>query len=309
MPSQWFYERSGATAGPHTEAEMADLISRARIEMSTPVWNDAQAERKPVVQHPDLARYYPPWAVAELSPEQRGEPPSSSGYAWSPQAKSLKGRQGLLRFALALYMVAQALAVLSIGITTWAFASVTNGVPLEGIAAALVTQISVPIGQVSPFLGFGSYILCVICYSVFIFQAAKNLQISNARGLTTSPSAKVWWSFAPILNLGMIFASMKEIWVVSTNPRTGSGDAPALLGWWWGTFIVGNITSTISDRMFGPGLDDVPMEKLYDAYVAPALVAMAAGAILIVSSFLLIRIVRQVTDAQESLRALTAFDD
>ena len=52
---------------------------------------------------------------------------------------------------------------------------------------------------------------------------------------------------------------MKEIWQVSSNPLDWSTqEAPGLIGWWWGLFLVSNVLSSAAIRMTGGWSGEVP---------------------------------------------------
>lgn len=161
----------------------------------------------------------------------------------------------------------------------------------------------------SPILVVGVFIACVICYLLFVHRAMKNLYISNARGMSVSPGWAVGYSFIPFVNLVMIYRVMKEIWEASADPERGRRDAPQLLGWWWGLYLGGNIIGRISD-MLASGLSDGADPAYFFEMFAPGAAAGIVSAALAVGSALcLMAVIRQVKDAQETLRATSAFED
>lgn len=146
------------------------------------------------------------------------------------------------------------------------------------------------------YLGYSIAFICsVILIGMWIHRAHARLHAAGIEGLEFSPGWAVGWFFVPIANLLKPFQAMKELYNTSVNDEDRfNADAPAILTGWWATWIVSNIVSNIAFRMQGnddPGL------------MASGLYLSAVGTFVsIPCALLLARIVRQVTDAQESGR-------
>lgn len=97
----------------------------------------------------------------------------------------------------------------------------------------------------------------------------------------------------PFANLLMPFRAMAETWRITHRPAQGSvSEAPTLLKWWWGLFLLTNILGNAQSR-------------LLESEIAGVLVL--GDELIIVSSLLaiplcvvLVRIVRELSAAQSA---------
>jgi hypothetical protein len=292
MAVNWFYERAGQVIGPCTESQMMDLITRAQLEMSTSVWNDEAQERKPVVRHPELARYYPPWAVREVIGDVDAAPIPARPYSWSSEAKPLKGLWSGLRIALFAYMAGETLLAANI---------VANFFFVQGIRdnwfnePGQQTQIGMMIDSVAPFIVvvfYIGYLAAIVMYCRFVYRAMKNLHLSYARGITISPFWAAGWNFVPIAFLWMPFQAMLQIWRGSKDPAHAQADVPSIFGWWWTCWIGSMIVSQISAVMVRSPAD---LGVLQFAYV----IDLAAWGLSIACAILLIRLTRMIREEQD----------
>lgn len=132
-----------------------------------------------------------------------------------------------------------------------------------------------------------SLILTFITYCVFgrwIWVASKNLWDHYV--LNYSPASNIWWHAVPFMNLFKPFEAMREVWSRSMGVSEGYGDeAPSHLKIWWGCWVAGNIVTNIAAR--------IPAEQL------ATLLQIGATALSIVAYYFVIRIVKEITDAQE----------
>ena len=118
---------------------------------------------------------------------------------------------------------------------------------------------------------------------------------SNAHGwsstMAVSPGWNVGFFFIPIANLWKPFQGVKETWEASH----GGPDflAPVWVNWWWACWLVTNILGNISFRVAMQG-------TTAGAAAASAAIDVVAGIIGIPLALLLIRLIRELTAAQES---------
>lgn len=85
------------------------------------------------------------------------------------------------------------------------------------------------------------FIATSIPFLMWIWRANANARALGAEGLSFTPGWSVGWFFVPILNLWYPYQVMKEIWQASRNPAAWSTEpVPALLGWWWGLWLLTN---------------------------------------------------------------------
>lgn len=123
----------------------------------------------------------------------------------------------------------------------------------------------------------------------WIYRASANAHAITDE-MDISPGWAVGWYFVPFANLVKPFQAMKEIWRASH--RAGAGDEPrgsAILGWWWGLWLLSNLLGNISFRMeMSEGTDPQALATAY----------LVSTAINIPLCILLIIIVREVASAQ-----------
>ena len=117
-----------------------------------------------------------------------------------------------------------------------------------------------------------------------------------APDLTITPGWAVGWYFVPIANLWKPFQAMKEIWLGSHyGANWEGGSATDLLNWWWGLYILDSMLGNASWRL----TDRAPQLS--------AELGLADGIITIPLSLILIRIMRQITEAQDVTRHAEVF--
>ena len=106
-------------------------------------------------------------------------------------------------------------------------------------------------------LRVGVYFSTVVVFAMWVYRANKNCRGFGAARMEFTPGWAVGYYFIPILHLFRPFQSMKEIWKVSSNPRHWPTETvPALVGWWWGLWIVANVMGNIVVRL-NMAADDV----------------------------------------------------
>lgn len=233
------------------------------------------------------------------------------GYAWSPQAKPLTGAHALLRAAIFIYLAMQTAALLALGGMMYILFIFQSGGDVTGEMGNMLGTVAnfasvyLPIGAIVVLVG------CVIAYSIFVYRGMKNLHLSGARTITTSPGWAVGWSFIPFANIGMIFNVMRQIWVGSHDPVAGKYNPPFTIVLWWGCWIASGVVGRISDTL-APKDGDLSFldpSEFFGAFMPNAVCGAISGALSIISCFCLMAIIKQITAAQESLRSTAAFDE
>ena len=137
------------------------------------------------------------------------------------------------------------------------------------------------------------FIAAAVLFLTWMNLASFNLQFLGAQGQRFSPRWAVGWWFVPIMNFFRPYQVMAEIWRGSTPTMLGEmtadwkrGPVPALLGWWWVSWLLSwfaTLASVIDE--------DRPGDQVLLDVVAVAL-ATCAGVLAIL-------IVRRVTAMQE----------
>ena len=130
----------------------------------------------------------------------------------------------------------------------------------------------------------------------WIYLANANAHALDAQGMRMSPGLAVGCYFIPIANLGMPFASMREMWKASSAPRDWEiVRAPAIIGWWWLFWLLDNFASAISFR-----LDLIEGEP--GAQRAAEALDIASAVLTVPASLLLALIIGRITAIQREAR-------
>jgi len=150
----------------------------------------------------------------------------------------------------------------------------------------------------SDFLGLTDILVLLVTSVVvlrWIYRASVNAH-AMAPDLTITPGWAVGWYFVPIANLWKPFQAMKEIWLGSHyGANWEGGSATDLLNWWWGLYILDSMLGNASWRL----TDRAPQLS--------AELGLVDGIITIPLSLILIRIMRQITEAQDVTRHAEVF--
>lgn len=121
-----------------------------------------------------------------------------------------------------------------------------------------------------------------IAFFVWLHRAVANVHALGARGFHTGPTMAIAWYFIPLANLAMPYATMRDTWKASTDPRDWeAARGSAAIGWWWLFWLVGNIAGIIVLRLVAGGeFDEVeaigaPLSTVSDVCTAVASVLLA----------------------------------
>ena len=137
----------------------------------------------------------------------------------------------------------------------------------------------------------GSFVL-VGCW---IYRANANAHVLGG-DLTITPGWAVGWYFVPFANLVKPYEAMKQTWLASHfGSNWGAGEAPDLLAWWWGLWIVNNIIGNIAWRLST------------DAPAFSGDMDLVNGLIELPLTWVLVRIMIQIRDAQKAMRHAEVF--
>jgi len=83
----------------------------------------------------------------------------------------------------------------------------------------------------------------------WIYRASRNAH-ALAGPLRTSPPWAVGWFFVPVAFLWVPFTAFSETWRASHDPvGWRSTSVPPLLRWWWGFWLIENLTGQASFRL------------------------------------------------------------
>ncbi len=98
--------------------------------------------------------------------------------------------------------------------------------------------------------------ISIICLMFWIYRASKNARALSPRPLANSPGWAVGWFLVPFASLWKPYEVMREIYKASRTPHDWlSVKNTDIVGWWWGTYILG-IAISVALRLFS-SLQDV----------------------------------------------------
>ncbi len=191
--------------------------------------------------------------------------------------------------------------VVTIVVAVWMAAEV-----LLRVAVTAVMHESEPLGTdplslrmagLAALLQIGTYLLSVVVVGRWIWRTNANAH-RLANGMSITPGWAVGWFFVPVAGLFKPFEAMKETWQVSHDPDNWPNVAiPALLRWWWGLWIAGNIGANLSFQLTRTGFNS---QSLAPFDLAVTVVAIASGVALI-------RLARTLSATQAQAIAVQAF--
>lgn len=150
-------------------------------------------------------------------------------------------------------------------------------------------------------LVFVVYVLTAVSFLMWTHRASKNLRPLGSHDQRFSPGWAVGWWFIPIAWVFLPYQVVAEVWRGS-NPYTPPdvdwkrGTVSALLGWWWGAWIVHNLFAYVGGYSFG-------FTGAFDWDVTPTSGALQmdlfSSALAIPAGVLAILVVLQITRRQE----------
>ncbi len=94
------------------------------------------------------------------------------------------------------------------------------------------------------------WIAALIVTLRWIYLANGNVRALGADDMIVRPGWAVGWFFVPLMNLGMPYMAIREMWKASANPRDWqAGPTPPTLPIWWGFWLAAGITGAIGFRL------------------------------------------------------------
>jgi hypothetical protein len=153
----------------------------------------------------------------------------------------------------------------------------------------------------STILRIGAFILTIVFFLIWVHRAYSNLSPLKARNIEFSPGWAVGWWFIPFANLVKAYQVMRELWTASDPDlderldfMPAGSSSNSVLGFWWGTYLVGNVILRISDKQF---------DAATSQYKTAILLYLIGSSVLIVSAALLIILVSDITNRQLQRKA------
>jgi hypothetical protein len=131
----------------------------------------------------------------------------------------------------------------------------------------------------------GVFIFTAIVFLNWVSRACKNCHGYGAMGMQTTPGWAIGYYFTPILNLFRPFQSMKEIDQISQNPAQWTEQKPnAILGWWWGFWILSGFMGQINFRLPTATIDELLTVSRFGIVSAMVSIILAIFALKVVTT-------------------------
>jgi hypothetical protein len=169
----------------------------------------------------------------------------------------------------------------------------------QSLEAMGMLDIAVDVGPLALAVGlayvafFLLFVASVVLVAMWIHRAHANLAEAGIVGLEFTPGWAVGWYFIPFANLVKPFQAMRELWKASRGEsHPFDGPAPGEVTAWWACWIIGNITSSIGDRILLMSEGDAATLTLGNALGA------TGTALIVVAAMMLVKLIQGVTRAQ-----------
>jgi hypothetical protein len=125
----------------------------------------------------------------------------------------------------------------------------------------------------------------------WIHRSNANAQ-TFVEGMDISPGWNVGWFFVPFANLMKPFQGVREAWQASQgSPSWRDVPVPGFMRWWWAFWLLTNLLDNASFRL-SLRVETVAQES------SVAILSVLSSMFSIPLGFLLIRLVRELTEAQ-----------
>ncbi len=139
------------------------------------------------------------------------------------------------------------------------------------------------------------YVATVVFFIMWFRRAYYNLHLISPETMSYSEgwAAGAW--FVPFLNLIRPYQIMKEIWFETfSHIEDERKDRSSIIGFWWVLFLITGLYARLASRLEGD-------EVLDDIIIKQANTNIAA-ILMFIPLFLIVRIIAQLSKAEETLR-------
>ena len=201
-----------------------------------------------------------------------------------------------LRLVVGLALLVMAGAELAYGVSSWQYLTLASDIANLDEAALNVRWDAYQAFE-APMLRIYqiALIACYVLGATWTLGAARNAARLVPDPDRISPAGAVGWYIVPIGNLFMPYRAMRQIFNSSTRPpRALDADAPPLLRWWWGMWLL--VAAFVLVALFLPADPDTGMVTkmaLFDVVNTP---------LSILGIWLWWQVVTQITNLQKAVR-------
>jgi hypothetical protein len=152
------------------------------------------------------------------------------------------------------------------------------------------------------------YLTCIVLTLRITHRMMRNVHAIGSRHAQISPRWAAGWYFIPFANLVMPARAVGQIWRGTFEAIGQEGKDSGVIGWWWGTWILGNIVSNIELRMTMQAGGFNPAGPLDQELMRSALSVGLAGSVLsALSCLFFLSVFGQLARAQTNLIRTSAF--
>jgi len=156
-------------------------------------------------------------------------------------------------------------------------------------------------------LNLPTFIFAAVMFLVWLHRAHSNLEMLEARNLQFTSGWVVGWWFIPFANLVKPFQVVREVWWES-DPQGADDEqlflseslrsAPTYMGFWWGMWLLSNITANITSRVYDP-------DTMTNVAIGGVLF-IVTGVLSMIAAILAMMVVRDITERQASRFAIVS---
>lgn len=226
----------------------------------------------------------PPPYPGDLGPEP--QPPEE----FSPANGLLRSVRGLGLAATAIAIVYGAFEVLEAALS-WSAQNRILDASDAGESLDFLTPYDVVAVLWLPLLAVSYVITCL-----WLFQSRKNVEILRPHAPQARKKGWVWGGWlVPFVSLWFPFQIVRDILIDPARPSRGE----KLVGWWWTSFLLGNIVERIGLRAIS-GSSDI------NAYSGLGPVETINAMLVLVALVLWLRIIRTISQDQDQDQAMGA---
>ena len=139
----------------------------------------------------------------------------------------------------------------------------------------------------------------------WVYSSAKINQLLEVKGLKFSPAWSIGWHLIPIANLFKPYQALKEIYKASFNKEDWENEEiPTSFGAWWTTWIIGNIFSNASMRMWFRLGEDMTHEDM----AIMSYLDICSDFFQIICSLALLNIIDSISKNHQSIQFKTKYE-
>ena len=227
--------------------------------------------------------------------------PKLPKHAYPDGPRSLQSLFTWFSGAIKVYFVLEIIVILSWAFLLWLSSSELNGT-LSYEQQSQINLLGALIGIAEPV----GILVCAIFVGRVVYRAMRNLHTISNKKAKMSPAWTVGWYFIPIANLWKPAEGMSQVYhgTYDAVGKRSAANSPIPLWWtfWLLNYLISNISQHLSRNVVG---------RIYEYSSTVLALNLANSVCLLISAYLLSRILKRVVDRQEAFKhggVMTVFD-